>query len=184
MPARRKPLPRRAVPMQRTPIKRTTALQSSPRRPVLSAPVAVAKPKRPKDTGPGTAARGKVRRRSGGGCELGLPGCGRQAHHASHRLGKKAGGRHGEMAVRINQPAWFLDACPHCHGLVTSAKEPKLTAYRGAGLLLKEGQDARQRPVQVSWWPVPVLLDDDGGWTVYVLTDTGVDATPHSDGGS
>lgn len=136
------------------------------RRTRLVAKVPVKAVQRPRDTGPKTTARRKVRIRSGGLCELALPGCKGRASQACHRLGKKAGGRHGEMGELINGPAWFLDGCWHCHRLTTSAVEPLLSEYRHAGLLLKEGQDARKVPVQVRWSPVPVRLDDAGGWAV------------------
>jgi hypothetical protein len=68
------------------------------------------------------------------------------------------------MRARINGAAWFLDGCVWCHKLTTSAREPLLTEYRNAGLLLVEGQDARLVPVQTRHAAGKVLLDDDGTW--------------------
>lgn len=147
MPPRSEPMPRGEGPKRRTPIKRTAA-----------------KPKRPRDTGPTTKVRQIIRGRSGGWCELALPCCSYLACQASHRLAKKKGGRHGEMRKRVNGAAWILDACPECHRAITSAEEPLLSEYRDAGLLLREGQDARLVPVRSRHFPRPVLLDDEGGW--------------------
>jgi hypothetical protein len=149
-PVRRKPLQPTGGQLRRSPFRRGPA---------------AAEAKTQRDTGPPTAARRKVRARSGRLCELALPGCWGQATQACHRLGKKFGGRHGAMAVLINGPAWFLHGCGWCHRLTTSAEEPHLSRYRAAGLLLVEGQDARQVAVKVRWWPVKVRLDDDGLWS-------------------
>ena len=59
--------------------------------------------------------RDEVRRRSGGRCEAGLPGCTVAAHHQHHRLMRSHGGPH----VGPN----LLDLCASCHALVHANPE-------------------------------------------------------------
>jgi hypothetical protein len=83
----------------------------------------------------------------------------------SHRLGKKAGGRHGPAALaRVNGPAAVLDACGYCHRQITSPHGAVLRDARDRGLLLTEDQDPTAVPVISPAWPEPALLDNDGGW--------------------
>lgn len=116
-------------------------------------------------TGPSRKVRAVVRARSGGWCELRLPGCWGRSSELSHRLGKKAGGRHGRAALqRVNGAAAVLDACTPCHGQITSPHGPVLRDARARGLLLTEDQDPTAVPVISPAWPGPALLDNDGGW--------------------
>lgn len=161
-PQRRTPLTSKGGGLKRSGIKRTAPLKASTGRATITAEV---KPKpRRKDTGPDQATRDIVHGRSGGWCELRLPGCTGLAEHVHHRLGRKDGGRRGEMRERLNGPGNLVDACAHCHGLVTSPKEPKLTEYRNAGYVLIEGQDGREVPILTIHSPTPILLRDDGTW--------------------
>lgn len=104
----------------------------------------MAAPKR-RDTGPSAKVRRLVRERSGGWCEF--PDCFAQATEPHHRLNRKSGGRHGEMAVRINQAAWLLDSCRRHNAQAANAVNPDLQLLRDRGLLLMEGEDARLKPV-------------------------------------
>lgn len=103
-----------------------------------------ARPKR-KATGPTQAVRNLVAARSQGWCEW--PLCLQPATDQHHRLNRKVGGRHGEMADRINQPAWLLHACRQHHAVVTSpVGEARLQAL-AMGWVLLEGHDALRIPV-------------------------------------
>lgn len=95
--------------------------------------------------------------RSGGVCEMGLPGCHRQGTDAAHRLARKAGGRKGVAKTAHNQPSNALFACRACHSWST---EHPAESYR-LGLMLREGQVPSQVPV--TYRGRLVLLDDEGG---------------------
>jgi hypothetical protein len=88
-----------------------------------------------------------IERRSGGFCELRLPGCWGEATDAAHRKGQKAGGRFGQAKVAQSQASAVLHSCRHCHDLTTSAVQPFLSGYRLQGFLLMENQDPLQVPV-------------------------------------
>lgn len=126
--------------------------------------------RRPSDsTGPGAAVCRLVDARAAGvdvggvpWCEW--PGCTRQGTDRHHRLGRKAGGRHGEMAVVVNGAAWLLKACRPHHERVTSPVGEVLAEARAAGWLLMEGQVAEEVPVLTRHWPGLVLLDGEGCW--------------------
>lgn len=108
-------------------------------------------------TGPSDAVRKLVRVRSDGWCEW--PGCWLVAADQHHRLNRKSGGRHGEMAVRINQAGWLLDACRPHHDLVTSPVGADRVLARRMGWLLYEGEDALTTPVE-SRHGLVLLLND------------------------
>ena len=154
--------------MKRTELKRTkplerkTAMVASPlARSRLHAdqrPRVKPATRRPKDTGPTARVRALVRLRSQGWCEW--PVCGRTATDVHHRLNRKAGGRHGEMARRINQPAWLLHACRDHHRAVTSPAGAALDLAHDTGWLLREGSDALLIPVSSRHGCV--WLTDDG----------------------
>jgi hypothetical protein len=116
---------------------------------------------RPRATGPTAAVRKLVRLRSDGWCEW--PGCWLVAAEQHHRLNRKNGGRHGEMAERINQAAWLLDACRLHHDAVTSPHGEARVLARQMGWLLHEGEDARE--VAVLTRHGRVWLHDDGTTT-------------------
>ncbi len=126
-----------------------------------------AKPKRARDTGPSQRVRGLVALRSGGICEW--PGCGQQATDQHHRLNRKAGGRHGEMAERINQAAWLLHACRDHHRVVTSPVGEARLQSLAMGWLLLEGHDALRVPAVTRHGRV--WLTNDGR---FIWSPTGV----------
>ena len=116
-------------------------------------------PARPRNTGPTPRVRKLVAARSEGICEW--PFCVREASDVHHRLGRKSGGRHGEMAERINQSAWLLHACRVHHAAVTSPTGDARLQAIAMGWLLLEGQDARLMSVVSCHGRV--WLTDDGG---------------------
>lgn len=115
-----------------------------------------------RDTGPTAATRATVRARSGGRCEIVLPGCWTVAADQHHRLNRKAGGRHRAGRERVNGVAWQVHTCRPCHRAVTSAHGPALADYRARGLVLREHQDAERVPIRTGRWPGPVWLGADG----------------------
>lgn len=147
MPGRAAPL-QQGQPLRRTRITATVAAARRPRR----------------DTGPARSVRQIVYERSGGWCEW--PGCTQQRAEVHHRLGRKAGGRHGSMSDLINQAAWLLAACREHHWQVTSPVGAVREQACADGWLLVEGQDARSVPVLTRHWPGPILLDDEGCWSM------------------
>ncbi|WP_250029709.1 hypothetical protein [Paractinoplanes maris] len=158
MPARTKPLE------QKSPLKRATALNASPlARSAVHAREAkrANQPKRARDTGPSKAVRALVAVRSEGWCEW--HDCWLVAAEVHHRLNRKNGGRHGEAAVRINQPAWLLHACRRHHSLVTSPVGADRALARESGWLLHEHEDALSVPVLSRHGLV--LLENDGTHT-------------------
>jgi len=120
-------------------------------------------PRRQRDTGPTRTVREIVKERAGGRCEW--PGCAERGCDVQHRLGRKIGGRFGEMAELLNGPAWLLFVCRPHHQGVTSATGEALTLAKASGWVLEEGQDAAVVPVRVRWWDAPVLLDGEGCWS-------------------
>jgi hypothetical protein len=135
--------------VKRSPLERRTPLTSStplPRSNLAANQGGHHKPaKRPRNTGPTPLVRRVIAKRSGGDCEW--PVCPRAATDIHHRLNRKAGGRRGEMAERINQPSWLLHACRDHHAVVTSPHgEARLMAL-AMGWLLLEGHEARDVPV-------------------------------------
>lgn len=138
-----------------------STLASTTRKAAMRAAVAV-KPKRPRNTGPKRSVVSLLKARSGGVCEW--IGCNRPATDKHHRLNRKAGGRHGQMAERINGVEWLLDACRLHHAYVTSAHGVALERARRYGWLLLEGQNAATVPVRTRHHSLPVLLTPDGLW--------------------
>lgn len=121
-----------------------------------------AKPKRQADTGPKRSTRDLVRARSGGMCEW--PGCPELQTDIQHRLGRKAGGRHGATKERINGPAWLIATCRLHHIYVTSPHGERREVAMRMGWLLLENQDAIAEPVMTRHDPEPVYLTPAGGW--------------------
>lgn len=97
--------------------------------------------------------------RSGGVCEMSLPGCTRVATDVSHRVGRKMGGRHRSGVAAVDRLSAVLHACRTCHQWCHS--NPGL-AYED-GLLLREGQDPTREPVL--YRGVLSFLTDDGAIT-------------------
>lgn len=157
---------KRSQPLQRTtPLARGGALRRST---PITVKVPAGKPRRPADTGPDRKTRALVYARAGAGdgfpgwCEW--PGCTRPRTDVHHRLGRKDGGRRGEMRARLNGAAWLLAVCRTHHAQVTSPSGQALVDARASGWLLMEGQDAREVAVLTRHSDRLVLLDDRGGW--------------------
>jgi hypothetical protein len=104
-----------------------------------------------------------VGQRSAGWCEW--PGCRRPGTDRHHRLNRKAGGRHGTAAQRINGAAWLLVCCREHHQAVTSPTGAGRAAAIERGWLLLEHQHAEAVPVWTRHHLEPVLLAADGTWT-------------------
>lgn len=129
-----------------------------------------------RDTGPTARVRRLVYLRCGadlgprgrilepGWCEW--PGCQAPRSDLHHRLNRKAGGRHGERADELNQPAWLLAVCRLHHGQVTSPSGAQLVEARALGWLLYEHEDARLVPVLTRHHSARVLLDNAGDWAL------------------
>jgi hypothetical protein len=122
---------------------------------------------RPKPAVP-PARRKTLAERSGGVCEIGLPGCVVRAHHAHHRITQKAGGRHGAAKERHDQLSGLLHACWLCHEIVTNP--PGSLRVYGLGLCLREWQVPSLVPVfyrgEMSY------LSDDGSVASYEAVGT------------
>lgn len=110
-------------------------------------------------TGPTNSIRAIVWVRSGGWCEIGLPGCTRVATDIHHRLGRKAGGRKGDAAERINQPSNLIHACRSCHRVVTSPVGEWRQEALDRGLIVLEHEVPAEVPCGLRTGPV-YLLDD------------------------
>src|SRR5690606_16665197 len=89
-------------------------------------------PRAPRHTGASTDTRMIVAQRDGGECVR----CGKPASDQHHRLGRGAGGTHGEKSDTINQPAWLLvvggsGGVSGCHGWIESNyTRAQATAYK------------------------------------------------------
>lgn len=118
--------------------------------------------KRPGDTGPSREVRQLLAARSGGVCEW--PDCDQRAVDPQHRLNRKAGGRHGAAAERINSIEWLLHTCRAHHEYVTSPSGERRRHAMSMGWLLTERQDAAKVPVLTRHALSPVVLLADGGW--------------------
>lgn len=136
--------------ISRTPLRRYTPLRAKgeprPARPV-SVPDAV---------------RRLLVARSGGRCELELPGCWVEAVEAHHRISRKMGGRAGAGKRGHDRVSNLIHCCQPCHGWVTGRPAESY----GAGWSLREGQDPAQVPVVFGADVASarlVFLDDLGG---------------------
>lgn len=114
MPRAKAPL-RRYKPLAQVSAKRLVALQApAGGNPPPSRPRVHRAPAIPRDTAK------ELRIRSGRLCEIGLPGCWREAVHPHHRITTKNGGRHGAAKVEHDRLSDLLHACWLCHELVTN----------------------------------------------------------------
>lgn len=118
--------------------------------------------KPPRATGPGPVARLMVRTRAGGRCEF--PMCGASGQDYQHRYERKSGGAgpKSPAAPWINKPANLLYVCRHDHGWVTN--NPREAWEMGWVLRSGDGNPIGV-PVQTNHDPLPVYLDNRGGWT-------------------
>lgn len=118
-----------------------------------------------KNTGPTAAVCTLVDARSGGRCEW--PGCPRPQQDRHHRLNRKAGGRHGEAAVRINGAAWLLATCRPHHVRVTNPTGDVRVEAERMGWILREHQDAEVTPALTCHSLSPVWLTAAGSYTTH-----------------
>lgn len=147
--------------------------RASTRTHATTAPVRAGASTRPADTGPTARVRRLVYLRCGadlgprgrilepGWCEW--PGCPNPRTDLHHRLNRKDGGRGGDRAVEINQPAWLLAVCRPHHDQVTSPSGAQRVEAEAMGWLLREHQDAQLVSALTRHHPAPVLLDNAGG---------------------
>lgn len=140
---------KRSKPLRRrTPLRAKTGL----RRTAISRTV--------RSTGPTLSARKLLAERSGGRCEVGLPGCWGTATDVHHRVNRQAGGRHGASRVRLNQLSALIHCCRLCHQWITT--RPAWAA--DLGLSLRDWQEPHHEPVLLfAHAQIPVYLDDAGG---------------------
>lgn len=103
----------------------------------------------PKETSDALAVR------SGGWCELRLPGCQGQATDPCHRVKQGMGGRRGAAEVENNSLPNVMHGCRACHQ--RSHKE-SAEAY-ALGIRLREGQDPLTEPA--AYRGVPSFLTAD-----------------------
>lgn len=143
---------RRSTPMQ----KAAESIQPGARKSTPMRRVAMAvKPPKPKLT---PAQKRPLLDRSGGWCELRIPGvCVEVGHDVAHRIGEGMGGRHGEAAKENDRLSNTLFACRYCHAWCHSNPADA----RGHGWMLRNGDDPPAEPVfYCGRW---MLLDDEGG---------------------
>jgi hypothetical protein len=141
-------------------LQRRTPLQAG--KPLTRGKALAVKPmkrSRPKPAVP-PAVRAEVAARSGGWCEVALPGCAGRAFDVQHRITTKAGGRHGEAKVLHDRLSDLLHSCRLCH--LEIHRLPAKAEARG--LTVREGVDTSAVPVWTRHAVGAVLLDDAGGW--------------------
>lgn len=112
-----------------------------------------------KYTGPDARVITIVAERSQGLCEF--PGCGALAIDPHHRYERGVGGRGPKGPDWINAPSNILAACRH-HNTWASNIEPR-EAER-MGWRLRHFDLPWRVPVQTYHDPLPVYLDNEGGW--------------------
>jgi hypothetical protein len=159
---RRSEMPQRKTPLTSSkPLNRTTALPASPMaRSALHAQAAERsqKPKAQRRTPPAIPVKVRIALalRSGGVCEMALPGCTGRATDPAHRLARQMGGRKGEAKAAHDVLSNLTHSCRRCHQIATA--EPAW-AY-SVGLALPTGFDPAVEWVlyrgAVRW------LNDDG----------------------
>lgn len=117
--------------------------------------------KRARSTGPTPATIALLEIRSGGRCEF--PGCPNPAQDPHHRDERGAGGRGPKGPAWINAPANLTAACrPHNDW----ASNGSPAAARAMGWLIGMGKATPYNtPILTRHHPLPVLLNDAGGWT-------------------
>ncbi len=114
----------------------------------------------PRRTDPKRSVCELVDKRSKGMCEW--QGCPRLGVERHHRLNRKVGGRHGEMAELVNGAAWLLKVCKVHHAYVTSAYGEQLAEVRRKGWVLTERQNALRVPVLTRHDEHPIWLLPNG----------------------
>lgn len=99
------------------------------------------------------SARLLVKRRSGGLCELVLPGCTVWATDWCHRIAR---GRGGKWTASDG-----LHGCRSCHWAITNTNGRR-AEYERAGYIVRTGADTATVPVLIGPQRHRVLLTDDG----------------------
>jgi hypothetical protein len=156
------PLKRNKPLQAKTGLRRTTELQ---RKAELAQPGArKAAPKRRRSM---TALRAALAERSGGWCEMQLPGCQGQAIDPCHRVATGMGGVHGDAVELSDRLSNLVHGCRSCHDWT----HHNPTEAERLGLILPHGADPLAEPVRLRYGHVG--LRDDGGW-VHVSDQTEV----------
>jgi len=142
LPLKRSALSRSLAHARATAIKRVTAMKVKPRR---------------RSTKP---LRARLADRSGGLCEIQMPGhCRGIALDPCHRIGTKAGGRQGAAAIEHDRLSNVLHGCRGCHDWQTAKGNRKRAEELGLVVPEETGVDTEARRVfyrgQWAW-----LLDD------------------------
>lgn len=94
--------------------------------------------------------------RSGGVCEIVLPGCGHTATDPAHRIKQGMGGRHGDAKVAHDVPSNALHVCRWCH---TICHQQPALAYRRGWMLREHQNPLTERVFYRGLWR---WLTDDG----------------------
>lgn len=148
--SRRTPLRNTSPLVRRTPLASGTGLTRAS---------GTEKPSRRPAPSTSDGARALVVQRSGGLCELGLPGCWRRACEVHHRITRKAGGRSGAGRRGADRVSNLMHVCGPCHRWVTGRPAESY----GAGWSLREGADPALVPLVLGGAdPRLAYLGDDG----------------------
>lgn len=140
---KRTPMPARTTPLARSTIGRNAGPKLPTKRPRVQPAVP------PK-------VRAALATRSGGLCEMALPGCALTATDPAHRLKTGAGGRHGAAKLAHDVLSNLTHACRPCHSWTHA--EP--ARARLLGLMLREGDNPLTE--WVLYRGVRSWLTDDG----------------------
>lgn len=116
-------------------------------------------------TGPERAVVELIGARSSGWCEF--PNCGQPANDPHHRVERKAGGRGPKGPDWLNLPSNLLAACRH-HNDWCSNQQPREAQHMG--WIVRHPDLPWLVPVQTIHDPLPVFLDDEGGWRVMEIS--------------
>jgi hypothetical protein len=106
------------------------------------------------------AVRRALAKRSGGECEMRLPGCWVRATDPCHRIGSQNGGRHGEAKVHHDRLSNLVHGCRACHSWCHDNPDQA----EAMGLILRQHEVPEETPAVLRC--ELVYLDNDGGWTV------------------
>lgn len=98
--------------------------------------------------------------------------CGRRATTANHRANRGAGGF--RAANRLSNAS---ASCHECNGLIES-DGPLADVARERGVKISKWDDPTEIPYLSPLYNVPVLLDDDGGFTFAEPSTTTPDTVP------
>jgi hypothetical protein len=116
------------------------------------------KESRPRPAVP-TEVRSALAVRSGGRCEMALPGCWGRATDPCHRVGSQNGGRHGAAKVHHDRLSNLVHGCRACH----SWCHDNTAQAEAMGLILRQCEVPEETPVILRC--ELVYLDNAGGRT-------------------